>query len=128
MKTKITEYEGFICINTEDPSANESFIPSGGSQLGCLIMDSKKLLGVSKEALELLKKVKKSHDAIGDLMSWGDKEKWFFGWLGGAKRILDPENATGDRGYDPNNLQYVGIENETTDEFKVIIMEHKNKT
>ena len=97
MKVKVTAYEGYLAIETLPPfTETDEFIPAGGTRFGCAIFDTKKNLGVSQEALDLLKIMKKSRDAIGDIQWFPSTEGKVFGWLGGPlviKKAADRETC-----------------------------------
>jgi hypothetical protein len=99
-KTQIFEYKGVIGIIAGDKFVND---PAKPGQLGCIV-DGKDII-ISAEALALLKQVKKSHDAIGDVMCWKAGEKICFGWLGGPKKLVVPAKSEGDREYNPGLLE-----------------------
>lgn len=101
MKTKVFAHRGIIGIDSS-PEANLVAHPGGGN-IGC-VADATEV-EISAEALTALKKVKRSHDDIGDVdvFKAGDG-KVIFAWLGGYRRIVDPSRAEGSRTYDPSML------------------------
>lgn len=111
MKTKIFEYKGHVGIQAGDKFIND---PDQPGQLGCLVDISE--IEISKEAFDVLKTVKKSHDAIGDVMAFGTT----FGWMGGYKYLLHPK-AEGDRDYEPSILESRITEVEIPDDFKKVV-------
>lgn len=89
VKVRLTVYKDKLVIETVDPEKPyPGWTPHGEGNVGCMIQDTKNALGASREALEWLKAVKRSGDAIGEVMwiacSDGTKA---FGWLGGVYRI-----------------------------------------
>lgn len=113
LKTKVTAHKGIIVIETKDPVADSDFIPAGGSKIGCVLANTKDRLGISGEALELLKKIPRSGDDIGDVDSFtSDKSGDVFTWLGPACRLVDPASASGSRTYDIGNIEFNTIPNE----------------
>lgn len=106
VKVKVTAYEGiFLVIDASNAGAkSEEWYPSGDGRIGCVLLDTKKNLGVSEEALALLRTIRRSDDAIGDV-DWfatdvpGKGPAHAFGWLGGPRKIVDPTIVTGSRHY-----------------------------
>lgn len=91
---KITAYKGIIvcdCIAEKSiPDECHLSIDNTGV-IGQVFMDTKNNVGISLEALELIKTIPKGHDSLGDF-DWfkaGD-DKYALGWLGGPKRIMFP--------------------------------------
>ena len=113
MKVRITAYKGILCIEAQEPFVkDEGFLPNNDGRVGCLVMGTKEHLGVSQEALDLLKTIPRSLDDIGDVMWWGDKGKFYFGWLGSPRTLVDPKRCEGDRRYAVPNGEYILIPNE----------------
>jgi len=74
-------------------------------------MDTKARLGVSDEAMALLKTIKRGRDSIGDVDWWACDDKSFaFGWLGPHLRLVDPKQSQTSRQYKVG--PYVTIPNE----------------
>ncbi|MHA2279988.1 MAG: hypothetical protein ACXAC5_03805 [Promethearchaeota archaeon] len=113
LKVKVTLYKDHLCIETLRPKEKvESFIPAGDGRIGCVLHGTKGRLGISKEALEWLKKVPTSHDDIGDVDAWEtDKGKYCFGWLGGVYSIKS-QGVTGSRTYSAESIPHVEIPND----------------
>lgn len=76
--------------------------PTQEGQLGfvCLL----KKCQFTKEAIDLLKIVEKSRDAIGDVDINSSNEGPILAWLGGALNAKDVLTITGSRDYDPSLL------------------------
>jgi len=107
LKTRVTAYKGIIVIETKDPSKDNDFVPAGGSKIGCVLMNAAKRLGISDEALELLKSIPKSRHDIGDVDSFTSNEHGdVFAWLGPASRLVVTTKATGSRTYDMNKIRH----------------------
>lgn len=117
LKVKVTAYKGCLAIETLPPfDKTDTFIPAGQGNFGCVLMGTTSRLGVSKEALALLKTVKKSRDSLGDVMWWKlapPSEGYCFGWIGGVLAIQDPTQIEGDRDFAVHAGQYVTIPNDT---------------
>jgi len=68
--------------------------------IGQVIHDTANNLGVSKEALKLLKTVKTSNDDLGDVDWFATSDgKASFGWLGGPRALIDAASAEGSSSY-----------------------------
>ena len=115
LKVKATEYKGILVFETLRPEEGqtEDFVPAGDGRIGCVLVDSTKL-GVSPEAMELLKQVRRSGDDLGDPDVFKSGNKVVFGWLGGVFAIKHPDHCEGSSTYDANLLERVcqTIENE----------------
>jgi hypothetical protein len=111
----VLAYRGILILHGCSADSRENWTPAGDGRFGCVVTDTAKHLGVSPEALELLKTVKPSHDAIGDVDWWkcGDGT-YAFGWLGGHLHLVDPAKGSGSRDYVIGD--HVVIENNIPDE------------
>lgn len=121
LKTRVTAHLGMLVIETKDPSKDDDFIPAGGDKIGCVLKNTGTRLGISSEALSLLKTVKKSRDDIGEVDSWRassitSEEVCCFSWLGPPCRLVDPKTAEGSRTYDITRIDFVDIPNEVPEE------------
>ena len=90
---KVTTYKGKIVIEL----IAKASIPEkchlsidNPSCIGQVIMDTKNNLGISPEAFELLKGMRKGHDGLGDIDWFRSGDVHTFGWLGGPYAIKDP--------------------------------------
>jgi hypothetical protein len=116
LKVKVTAYEQNLIIEVIDGKEDKNFIPIGEGRIGCVLIETDTCLGMSKEAFELLKTIKKSHDDIGDVTAWKtDDDKNCFGWLGGFKKIINMEKAEGDSS-GIADIKHVTIENDVPQE------------
>jgi len=75
LKVSVVAYKNKIVIVPRIPEKDtgKGWYPTGGrtgDNLGCVLCDSKKTLGISQEALDLMHRVKRNHDDIGDLGWW----------------------------------------------------------
>lgn len=108
MKVKVVAYNGRIVIVPLKPDKDlgDGWFPTGGGRIGCVVLDTQNSLGVSEDAFELMKRVPRNRDAIGDI-SWfsyeagGSQESpgYAFSWFGSIHRVLDPENSEGARDF-----------------------------
>ncbi len=118
MHAKITHYKGWLILDLLATKSIDNEVATSidrPSSMGQVIMDTHKHLGVSAEAIEAMKKVKRNRDAIGDI-DWfttkGDSEdSAAFGWLGGPKSIKKISDIEGARTFSLNH-KYVVIPNE----------------
>lgn len=123
LKVKVTEHRGILVFETINPNeVDADFVPAGGSNIGCVLCDSKKL-GVSPEAMELLKKIKRGSDGLGDPDIFKSGDKVVFGWLGNVFALKHPDHCEGSKDYDSFLLNGVctTIENETAEGAKAAI-------
>lgn len=98
LKVKVTAHKNFIVIEPLQLKEDKNLIPPGNGKIGTVLIDTKKYLGMSKEAVKTLKKLKKSYDDIGDILTWKSADgKHCFGWIGSMYGLFDIDNAEGDR-------------------------------
>ena len=104
MHARITAHKGILVVElvhnqvTEDGGRSS---PDKLRNLGTIVHDTRRYLGVSNEALALLKVVKRGLDRIGDF-AWfrSDDGMDHFAWLGGPKRLVDPKEVATARTYE----------------------------
>lgn len=105
LKVKVTAYKENIIIETIDSDEYDNdFSPNKTGNIGCTLTNPKRL-GISKEALSLLKQIKRCRDAIGDFM-WDSNS---FSWIGNPLSIKDLKSV-GDRSFQIQNT-FIEIEN-----------------
>lgn len=121
LKVKVTCHEGFLVIETVDPTQDDNFYPAGGSRIGCVVIDTEKYLGMSNEAFELLKTMKLSGDDIGDVSTFQSLKGDCLSWMGPVKRLVHvSECETSKDGI--FDIKYIPIENKIPLEaFEVIV-------
>lgn len=116
MYAKVTAYKGRILCQLLATASNDNVASSidRPGNMGQVIMDTEKYLGVSDEAIELLKTVKNGRDAIGDVDWFKSSDgKMNFAWFGPVNRIINPDDAEAARGFRvPAEGNYIKIENE----------------
>lgn len=123
MRTKVFAYNGFIGIQSIHTAEGLLNDPTQIGQLG-FVVDAK-FVDISPDALELLKKVSKSHDDIGDVDVFGASDDMvIFAWLGSNLRIIDPENCEGSRDYDASLLTACTEPIEVPEDFKKVVDAH----
>jgi len=115
LKAKITAYKNYLLIEATGDRQDAHFIPANHARVGCIVIGTKDHLGVSKEAMALLKKVPKSIDDVGDVMVWKSGDNICFGWLGGLKSIKNATKIESDR-YGITDFDFVEIPNEAPTE------------
>lgn len=118
MHAKITAHRGFLIFDLlatcsiEDEVATSIDRPGN---FGQVIMNTAKNVGISPEALELLKKIKPGRDSIGDV-DWFSSDDGMdnFAWIGGPKAIKDTRDSdlAGSRDYRIRET-FVSIPNES---------------
>jgi hypothetical protein len=127
LKVRVVAHEGMIVIVPFEPEKDikHQWWPTGGkngNNLGCVIGDSKKMLGCSREALDLMRRVKKNHDAVGDLGWWRCNDgQYAFSWWGPIFRIVDPAHSEADRDFHVHEDQCTIIPNDVPEEAKKAI-------
>ena len=118
VKVKLFAYRNMLIIETvnpEDPNY-PGWVPAGGTKIGCVIANTKTALGISEDALEWLKGVKRSRDDIGDVDWWAcnDGTK-VFAWMGGVYSIKS-RDADGSRHHEVFPDDYVPVPNNPSQE------------
>lgn len=129
MKVKVVAYKERLVIvpnnPTEDIGKPVGWYPTGDGRMGCVLTDTKARLGVSEEAFELMKKIPRNRDAIGDIGWWEcDDKTWAFSWFGSIHRIINPIKSEGDRNFRVNDTlkQFCTIiPNDVPEEAKAIL-------
>ncbi|CAG9187401.1 hypothetical protein [Cupriavidus pinatubonensis] len=107
MHARITAHKGILVVElvqNQAPEAGATGVRSNVDKLrnlGTIVHDTRRYLGVSEEALALLKVVKRGLDRIGDF-AWfrSDDGVDHFAWLGGPKRLVDPKEVATARSYE----------------------------
>src|SRR6478735_877832 len=110
LKVKVTAYKDNIIIETINPDEYDNdFTPNKTGNIGCSLTNPKRL-GISKEALYLLKQIKRCGDAIGDFM-WDTNT---FSWIGSTLSIKNLKSVD-DRIFKIQDL-FIEIENDVSQE------------
>ena len=121
LKVRITSHKNHLIIETLKPEEDKNFIPVGGSRIGCVLIETDKYLGMSKEAFDLLKTIKRSGDDIGDVSAWRTTDnRDCIAWLGNVKRLVNMESAEGDNG-GIADIAYVTIDNVSPEDAVALI-------
>ncbi len=88
IRVEVTCHEGILVINTTKEQQDKWFIPNTQGRFGCVLIDTEKHLAMSDEAFELLKKIRKGSDSIGDICTWESDQGPCFSWIGGPKKLV----------------------------------------
>jgi hypothetical protein len=131
IKVRVVAYKGRIVIVPKDPAKDitnkgpRMWWPTGGPNgniLGCVLGNSQTMLGLSKEAIELMERVRRNHDAVGDLGWWKCNDGTYaFSWWGSIHRIVNPDTSEGDRDFRIHEGQYIKIVNQVPAAAKKVI-------
>lgn len=99
----VTAYKGRLVMELLAKISIEGAVATSldtPGNMGQVIMNTKEHLGVSKEALELLKTVKPGRDSMGDIDWFATSDgNHAFSWLGGPYNIAKPSDIEGSRSY-----------------------------
>lgn len=114
LHAKITAYKKLLVIELIAERSIEGEVTTTRDRDGLLgqsIHNTAQHLGVSAEALELLKCVQRGGDDIGDVDWFRTSDgKATFGWLGGPYAIYNPASSEGSSSYEV--LEHVVIPND----------------
>lgn len=103
MRTQIFTHKGIIGIRSGIKAEGLLNDPKKPGQLGFVV--NAEFVDIQPEALELLKGVKKSCDAIGDIDVYQSSKCVVIAWLGGPFKAFDPSEVDGSREYDVSLLK-----------------------
>jgi hypothetical protein len=104
VKTNVFAYKGFIGIESSPEAEGLMNDPTHPRELG-FILDAAHV-NFSPEAVEELKKVKKSGDDLGEIDIFEASEgRVIFGWLGGPLKAFKPELIEGSKSYDASLIK-----------------------
>ena len=96
---KVTAHRGILILEGFEGN-DPHWLPDGGSRIGCVVLDTKNHLGVSEEALQILDKIERGDDDLGDVDWWAcDDGTKAFGWIGPRQRLLSPDHASVSRNH-----------------------------
>jgi len=113
LKVLVTEYKGNIIVDTLEASDfDQDFSPAGGGSIGCTLHETERL-GMSQEAVNAIKKLKRVGDSIGDFMNGSSN---YFSWIGGEFSIKDQSCVVSRDFKMPTG--YIVIDNKTSDKAK----------
>lgn len=109
---KVYAYKGLLVLELCATESNDNVATSidNPDSFGQVIMDTQKHLGVSPEALALLKPLSRGRDSLGDLDWFTDSTgRDVFAWIGGPYHIVSPAECETTRDWDIRS--HVVIEN-----------------
>lgn len=126
LKARVVAYKDFLVIECLANASEKDVCTlsiDNPSCIGQVIHNTKEHLGISKEALEHLRRIKRSNDTIGEVDYFEASDKtWHFAWLGGPKALVDTKTAEGSTIYKvPDETQYNLVENIIPEEVIKII-------
>ena len=104
MRTQVFAYKGYVGIESDFNAEGLINNPAGDGQLG-FVVDAA-FVDIHPDALEILKKIPKSHDDIGDVDVFRAGPHIVFAWLGGNLKVLDlKQDISGSNSYEPELLK-----------------------
>jgi hypothetical protein len=104
VKTNVFAYKGFVGIESSLQANGLLNSPAEPGQLG-FVLDAAHV-NFSPEAVEELKKVKRSGDDLGEVDIFEASEgRVIFGWLGGPLKAFKPELIEGSNSYDASLIK-----------------------
>lgn len=130
MRVAVGEYRGYIVVEALKPEEKaDVFYPAGGSRIGCVLLDTRKHLGISKRAYALMTQVRRGHDDLGDLDAFETRDKrtnkltgkWCFAWIGPVINCINSAEAETARDCDMYRLPHNTIRNYVRSEVKRLI-------
>jgi hypothetical protein len=100
MHARVTAYRGHLVIEllAECSIPNEvvTLLDTPGN-LGTVICDTARNLGISAEALSLLRTLRPGSDGLGEIDWFASGDTHTFGWMGSVKSIMDPAKVAPSR-------------------------------
>lgn len=111
IKVNVTAYQGRIVFEPVDPllGVEDEWWPTDidpHERFGSVVGSSASRVGISQEALELMKTIKVGCDAIGDIDWWLCTDgSWAFSWFGCLYRVMDPVVSISSRDFNPYQSQ-----------------------
>lgn len=97
---EITEYKGKLVIEHKETKSDHIVTVPNGSNIFGYVIKGIDHVAISKEAHNLLKKIKRGRDCIGDIDIFEiDDGGYAFATIGGMYRIIDVEHAEGSRSF-----------------------------
>jgi hypothetical protein len=98
LKVRVTAHKDWIIIEPlQFDEQKDVFYPVGNGRVGSVLIGTKEYLGMSEEAVKNLKKVKKSHDDIGEVQTFKSVKGDCFSWMGGIRGLFNVTTAEGDK-------------------------------
>lgn len=104
MRTQVFTYKGILGVQTSLKAEGLLNDPKDKSQLGWVF--NAKHIDIQPEALQVLKRIKRDSGDLGEIDIFETENRdVIFAWVGGKKRIFDPDNITGSSTYDPDLIK-----------------------
>lgn len=119
IKVRVLAHDGNIVIVPEaaEEGIMDRWWPTGGNRMGCVVEDSRRRVGISKEAIDLMRGIKTGRDSIGDIdWHWCVDGTYAFGWWGAIYRIIRPHEDIGARDFKVHPGEYVEVPNDVPPE------------
>jgi len=99
MRTKVFAHKGFVGIESGIDAEGLLNNPLKPGQLGFVVRAD--CVDFQKEAIEILKTIKRSGDSIGEVDIYqSNNDGVILCWLGGPFKLIDPTTADGSNEYD----------------------------
>jgi hypothetical protein len=113
----------FLLFCPSEAKKTRDFYPTNNrGNLGCVLINSKKQLQVSEEALKLMEKIQLNGGSLGDISWWKCEDKTCaFSWFGAIFRIMDYKDCEGDRDFRIHRDHCTIIPNDLTKEMKLAV-------
>lgn len=124
MKVRVVAYKDKIIMVPDRPreGVGDEWWPTGNTRGGCVLGNTKANLGVSREALDLMRQVQRNHDAIGDLgWWWCTDDTYAFSWWGPHYRIVDVYDSEADRNFQVYPHECAIIPNDVPEKAHLVI-------
>jgi hypothetical protein len=97
LKIKVTAHQNYLIFEPLQFEKDNNLIPPGDGKIGTVLIDTGTYLGMSKEAVKNLKKIKKSSDDIGDVFTWKAEQGDCIAWLGPMAKLVNVITAESDK-------------------------------
>ncbi len=125
MHARVTAYRGKLVLELLAKASSEDVATSldRPGNIGQVIMHTDRNLGVSEEAIALMKKVRSGRDSIGDIDWFKSNQGDVFGWIGGPCALVDAATCEAARGFAVRS--YVSIANDVPEGARAAI-DHAN--
>lgn len=123
LAAKIHAYKRHLVMELLTLKQTNNVYPTQGSNMGTIICGTTTRLGVSKEALTLMREVRIGRDCIGDINWWESGRQYCFSWFGAMFRIVNVNDSQTARDFQIYADKCVIIPNEVNREMKKAVNE-----
>lgn len=123
-KVDVTAYRDFLVITTHDPHVvTEAWTPDHLGGIGQVLLDTRDNLGVSDEALILIRSIKSINRRSGDLDWWRykDADRYGFAWMGGCFRVFHAIGIRTGISHEVPTGHHIVIANEVPESARAVI-------